>query len=73
MTSEQMSYQELHAEIERLKTQLVITSEHLRCLQEDLQNEWKPLITELCDALELPFDEWTDQSDLIQRAREAVK
>jgi hypothetical protein len=31
------------------------------------------LITELCDALELPFEEWTDQSDLVQRAREATK
>ena len=33
----------------------------------------KALITELADALELPFEEWTDQSDLIHRAREATR
>ena len=35
--------------------------------------ENRRLITELCDVLELPFEEWIDQSDLIQRARDATK
>ncbi len=31
-----------------------------------------PLITQLPDALEAPFEEWTDQSDLVHQAREAT-
>ena len=37
-----------------------------------LREKYRGLITKLCDALELPFEEWTDQSDLLQHARKGV-
>ena len=55
------------------------TLEHLARLHAELEeleqrvNEQATLITELCDALELPFEEWSDQSDLVRRAREATR
>jgi hypothetical protein len=60
------------AEIERLRKCARFAEDGVTALTERLEEKDK-LITELCDALELPFEEWTDQSDLIQRAREATK
>jgi hypothetical protein len=60
------------AEIERLKALV----ETLRAANASFEGgmHWRNgLITELCDALELPFEEWIDQSDLIQSAREATR
>jgi hypothetical protein len=53
------------AEIERLKEE----NAHFAWRDKDKNK----LITKLANALELPFEEWTDQSGLIQQAREATK
>ena len=64
MTDEQV-VMDLKAEIEQLKA--ILDNEHAEMRIKNV------LITELADALELPFEEWIDQSDLVQRAREATR
>jgi hypothetical protein len=45
--------------------------ETLRILTDQITRR-NQLIAELCAALEMPFEQWTLQSELIQRAREAI-